>query len=332
MSVSSERWSTHWDAGHNWALVLAAGQGSRLQALTTTASGIAVPKQFCSLGGGSSLLHAAIDRARVVAPPERTCVVVAEQHRPWWQSLPQSIPESNVVAQPFNRGTANGILLPLLHILHCDPDASILVLPSDHYVRNETVLAGSLRKAMSHLGPEHESIVLLGIQPEQVDSELGYIVPVGGGGPDVRDVSEFVEKPSAAAARKLIDRGGVWNSFIFAARGVTLLRAFEEHSPALVGEMRRIVAAPLERSSKQRALHALYENLPAVDFSRDIIQARPDRLQVLTVPPCGWTDLGTPDRVAVVVDRLRPTPAQDEPLHTRGFLDLAARQAQMSAA
>jgi hypothetical protein len=52
MQSKSNRWSTHWDAGHNWALVLAAGEGARIQALTMTASGIAIPKQFCSLNGG----------------------------------------------------------------------------------------------------------------------------------------------------------------------------------------------------------------------------------------------------------------------------------------
>src|SRR5678816_4057610 len=98
MSQTQDRWETHWDAGHNWALVLAAGEGTRLQALTTTASGIAVPKQFCSLGGGTSLLHAALDRASVAAPLERTCVIVAEQHRRWWLGLKESIPDNNVIA------------------------------------------------------------------------------------------------------------------------------------------------------------------------------------------------------------------------------------------
>src|SRR5690554_2699609 len=81
----------HGDTGHNWALVLAAGEGNRLRSLTTM-GGIAVPKQFCSLNGGVSLLHAAIERARVVAPPERICVVVADHHRHWWQDLSHAIP------------------------------------------------------------------------------------------------------------------------------------------------------------------------------------------------------------------------------------------------
>ena len=183
MSFSPDRWPTHWDAGHNWALVLAAGEGTRLQALTTTASGVAVPKQFCSLGGGPSLLHDALQRARAVAPPERICAVVAEQHHRWWQTLSSSIPTQNIVVQPRNRGTANGILLPLLQILHRDADASLLVLPSDHYVRNETMLAESLQQAVAQIDCRHDRIILLGLTPEEADCELGYVVPAVGSGP-----------------------------------------------------------------------------------------------------------------------------------------------------
>jgi mannose-1-phosphate guanylyltransferase len=333
MSQTQDRWETHWDAGHNWALVLAAGEGSRLQALTMTASGVAVPKQFCSLGGGSSLLHGALRRAQAVAPPERTCAVVADHHRRWWQALPLDIPASNLILQPRNRGTANGILLSLLHIVHRDPDAVLLVLPSDHYVRNESVLASSLRRAMVELQRESGHFILLGMAPDDPDQELGYIVGEGGDGSDIRAVAEFVEKPSAATARALIARGAVWNSFIFAATGQTLLRTFEECCRDLVGEMRQIVSSPAQSATRAARLAGLYEDLPELDFSRDVLQRSPSLLRVLTVPACGWSDLGTPRRVGETVSRYRPAPSA--PLSMApgksAFVDLAARHLQMHA-
>src|SRR5512144_3281246 len=65
---------------HTWALVLAGGEGRRMRHLTVTAAGVSVPKQFCSLGRGPSLLHAALQRARAVAPPARIVVTVSEEH------------------------------------------------------------------------------------------------------------------------------------------------------------------------------------------------------------------------------------------------------------
>jgi mannose-1-phosphate guanylyltransferase len=299
-----DRWDTHSDAGHNWALILAAGDGTRLQALTMTASGVAIPKQFCSLGGEPSLLHDALRRARVVADAQHTCAVVADYHRRWWQPLQLDLPAENLISQPRNRGTAVGILLPLLHIVHRDPQATLLVLPSDHYVRNEDVLAGSLRAAMQAVKRHRSHIILLGIAPDEADPELGYIVAEGPAGARVRAVSEFVEKPSVATARALIARGGVWNSFIFAAKAQTLLRTFEARCPDLVGEMRHIVTS-MNSSTSQARLAQLYEQLPALDFSRDILQRSPELLRVVTAPSCGWSDLGTPRRVVETVNRYR---------------------------
>lgn len=326
MSRAQDRWDTHWDAGHNWALVLAAGEGTRLQALTTTSSGIAIPKQFCSLGGGASLLNDALRRAHAVASPERTCAVVAEQHRRWWQALPLDMPAQNVIRQPRNRGTANGILLPLLRIIHRDPDATLLVLPSDHYVRNEEVLASSLRQAMFAIEQERDHLILLGITPEDADPELGYIVADGASGTTIRSVSTFVEKPTVSTARELIAAGGVWNSFIFAAHGQALLRAFEKTCGDLVSEMKSILLLPGDTATRDAHLADLYDRLPQLDFSRDILQRSPSALKVLTVPTCGWSDLGTPRRVAEAVHRYGRTGEAGESGMTAmsAFLDLAA--------
>jgi mannose-1-phosphate guanylyltransferase len=317
-----DRWETHWDAGHNWALVLAAGEGARLQALTMTASGVAIPKQFCSLGGEPSLLHDALRRAWTVADPQRTCAIVADYHRRWWQPLELGIPASNLISQPRNRGTATGILLPLLHIVHRDPEATLLVLPSDHYVRNEDVLAGSLRAAMQELEDDRSHVILLGITPDEPDCELGYIVAEGADRGEVGAVREFVEKPDVATARALIAQGGVWNSFIFAANARTLLRAFEARCPDLVGEMRHIVTST-NSSMRHARLAQLYEQLPTLDFSREILQRSPGLLRVMTVPACGWTDLGTPRRVVETVSRFPSKSGAAGQARAASFLDLA---------
>jgi mannose-1-phosphate guanylyltransferase len=294
------------NAGHDWALVLAGGEGSRLQSLTKAAFGVAVPKQFCSFGGDASLLHDALRRAEAVTTRGRTCVVVSAQHRRWWQSMDLRIPAANVIQQPLNRGTATGILLPLLSVLRRDPEAALLVLPSDHFVRNEGILASCLRAAMLSVRQQPDQIVMLGIAPEEADPELGYIVAEDDVATTLRSVSAFVEKPNLAAARTLIARGGVWNSFIFAAQGKTLLRAFEQRAPELVAEMREIVFGS-DSSVQQDELAELYKRAPDLDFSRDILQRSPTLLRVLTVPACGWSDLGTPRRVTETLSRLPPS-------------------------
>jgi mannose-1-phosphate guanylyltransferase len=122
--------------GNTWAIVLAAGDGSRLHSLTTTESGIAIPKQFCSLHGGQSLLREALQRAEAVASPANSCIVVAHHHKRWWDAELAGKPKSNVIVQPSNQGTANGILLPMLHNHHCcDADHAPALVRETIYAR-----------------------------------------------------------------------------------------------------------------------------------------------------------------------------------------------------
>ena len=322
------------DGGHTWGLVLAAGQGSRLRRLTINSAGIVIPKQFCSLQGGPSLLQEALGRAAAVASPKRICTVVAEEHRRWWEAALARIPRDNVIVQPENRGTGNGILLPLLHIMRRDPDAQIVLLPSDHHVRDERTLERSLRHAVSQLVRRRSQVILLGIEPEETDPGLGYMVPVGTAEAGVRSVERFVEKPPADMARQLITEGALWNVFIVVARARALLDLFTRRYPEVVAAMRVAVARDAADPAEPLAIKALYRSLPEIDFSRHVAQGSESRLRVLTVPACGWTDLGTPARVARALERVptRVRAGQELDLFPwRSQLNLATQHAQSSA-
>lgn len=281
-----------------WALVLAAGEGNRLRSLTRNEHGVVLPKQFCSLQGGPCLLQEALQRAASVAPLQRICSVVAEQHREWWTPLLSYLPEQNVISQPQNRGTAFGILLPLLRIIERDPDATVVLLPADHYLRDEKVMARALRRAAALAHADPASIYLLGVEPDEADTELGYIVPAPNERGGAAGVVRFVEKPDAIRARVLLDAGALWNVFIMAASVRTLLSLFDSRFEPSIAALRGFDGAELD---------SVYQNLHTVDFSKDVLQGRETMLKVLTVPHCGWTDLGTPERVGRILEGLQST-------------------------
>lgn len=314
-----------------WALILAAGEGSRLRALTTQPCGTPVPKQYCSLSGGPSLVEDAMTRARSQVAPERICAIVAQQHHRWWSSNAalSSLPQSNLIVQPRNRGTAIGILYSLVHILSQDPEAQVLLLPSDHYVAQESVLQRSLAAAMDHVARCPDQPVLLGLQPDEPDSELGYIVPGGADPFGGRTVSRFVEKPEPTVAAQIVRAGGLWNTFIMAASARALLNLFLPRFAPTVMEMQVIVGNALQHKTAGGwpSIVDMYTRLPELDFSRHVLEGREPSLCVLRVPPCGWSDLGTPHRVGETVRRLsnerRAEPASD----IAGYINLAARHA-----
>ena len=320
------------EESNTWALVLAAGEGSRLRSLTTAASGTIVPKQFCSLYEGPSLLHEALCRAHTVTKESRTCVVVAEQHRRWWEGPLWSLAPENVIVQAENRGTGPGILLPLLHILHRDPEAQLVLLPSDHCVRYEAVLTTALEGALGRLACGAHEIVLLGVQPEEPDPDLGYVVPGSSDGRGAFKVDCFVEKPSRAVANGLIRSGGLWNTFIVVSTGRAVLGLFRECFPAILSAMSEAFEADGRSGTEGAAMAELYENLPVIDFSRDILAEQLSQLRVLPVPPCGWSDLGTPKRVSDALRRA-PRPAEAPWMRSSmGYLSLAEQHELRRAA
>jgi len=280
-----------------WAIVLAAGSGTRLQALARDRSGTAVPKQFCSLSGARTLLGDALLRARRVVPAKNVVVVVAAQHREWWESELGDSPRENVIVQPENRGTASGILLPLLSILERDRTARVALLPSDHFVLEEPVLARALRQALKEACDDQ--VALLGITPDRAETEYGWIVPATRDA--VARVTTFVEKPAWTDAQSCLRSGGLWNSFILAAQAASLLELFAQRVPDLVAAFMEAFRA----EDRRQALVDLYARLESVDFSRAVLQGSEPSLRVHVVSPCGWTDLGTPERVEQCVNGLR---------------------------
>jgi mannose-1-phosphate guanylyltransferase len=315
-----------------WAIVLAGGDGSRLREITTTAAGEVIPKQFCSLQRKTCLLEDALKRAQAVAIPQHICSVVAEQHRRWWSSALKNLPDQNIFVEPKNRGTAHGILLALLQIDRRASNSVVVLLPADHYLADEITMARSLRTAANLAADNQGLVYLLGAEPDHPDQELGYIVPSERCRDAAAGVVRFVEKPTKEKAHALIREGGLWNTFILAGSVRALLNLFEGHFMSTMTAMRRALDLAQSESVGRVALELLFADLESQDFSRDILERHEQMLQVLRVPSCGWTDLGTPKRVEETV---RSFARVRSPANTRHsatgalYLDLASSQRHM---
>jgi mannose-1-phosphate guanylyltransferase len=284
-------------SGEAWAIVLAGGDGTRLGELTVDHTGNKVPKQFCSLDGGASLLAQTFARAESIVGRERVTTVVTATHAPYWQDWLPFLPPENVIVQPTNRGTGIGILLPTLRILERDPQATVLILPSDHHIIDEHTLQTSMRVALDEIRRDRKGIALLGINADKADPELGYIVPVRTKG-IIHGIKQFVEKPARIEAKRLCRLGALWNSFILVGRAESIVDLFLAKNANMVESVRCA-------DRDYRALVRTYLELPPVDFSRDIVNGQEQRIGVVPVPWCGWSDLGTPQSLARVLTQRR---------------------------
>lgn len=276
---------------HLWAIILAGGDGRRLKTFRVAESEIAVPKQYRLFDGQESMLQWTVRRAEAIVPRHRVVAIVAREHDSWWPGQLGSLEMNHVVIQSRNRGTAAGNLLPLLLVLKRDPEAVVVILPSDHYVENEASLLETICHATKVARYDQTGVVLVGIDVTQGATDYDWIVPG----------SAFREEPDLPTLQELRHEGALVNSLILAARGRALLELYLEAKPGLVEPFcppGKGCAFELEE------MQAIYDKLPTCDFSREILERSPDRLLVHEAPSgYGWSDLGTPARMRRFLER-----------------------------
>jgi mannose-1-phosphate guanylyltransferase len=281
--------------GDVWAVVLAGGEGRRVRERLRGPDGPPAPKQFCRFEGSHTLLDLALERARRLTSNASILTLVMEHHRRWWESELAGHPRANVLSQPADRGTGIAILHALMEVLIRDPVPLIVLLPSDHVVDDEDLLQQALAQALGVARERPDEVVVLGMPVREPDPDYGWIVPTAANAGLTRGVMAFEEKPAPARAAQLVAQGALVNSFIVCATGWGMLDLFERTQPGVVNSY---TSGREGADWKATALRRLFLALPSVDFGLEVLARALSRLRVLPVPPCGWTDLGTPERLA----------------------------------
>jgi len=291
-----------------WAIVLAGGEGSRLAETTQRMYGSRLPKQFLSFGQARTFLQTTIDRLDGLVPPHRTVVVVAACHETLAREQLAQYTGIEIVAQPRNVGTGPGVLLPLLHVLARDRHADVALVPSDHDFRVPAKMRRALLVAR-RAARAGVNMVLIGARAECAASDLGWIVPKPAPlRKAVASIETFVEKPGPDTALRLLERGALWNTMLCVARGQALWQLGRQHLPAQVALLEEY-ARNLGSGHAAECLREVYERLTPADFSRDLVAASKG-LRVTAMEGAGWSDCGTPERLAAALgERVGTLPA-----------------------
>ena len=286
-----------------WAVILAGGDGTRLQSMTRAITGDNRPKQFVPVIGGSTLLNQTRRRVALSIEPSRTLIVVTQKHRRFYEPLAHELSTNLLVEQPMNKGTAPAILYALLRVAAKSPKAVVALFPSDHFFADDEEFMSYIDVAIEAVQIQPETVTLLGFTPTTPEKEYGWIEPqrsvLGGAVRSITRVKRFWEKPGATLATSLMERGCLWNSFVMVGCVNALLRMTRAALPDLYAEFNAIIPA-----FETPALAELYSKISDTNFSHEVLAQRPQDLVVMRVGDVGWSDVGEPSRVLATLAHL----------------------------
>jgi mannose-1-phosphate guanylyltransferase len=274
------------------ALLMAGGDGTRLQDLTREIAGTPIPKQYCRLWHETSLLEATLSRVQLFAPIDRISVVINQDHMEFAMNQLNAIRESNIYVQPLNRDTGPGMVFALLNLEREYSDAIVAAFPTDHFIDNDRAFIAHVLRASHTISQMPDKIAILGIAPDRPETGYGYILPSDPLGQSEKafNVEAFTEKPNISGARNIISRGGLWNTFVMVFRLSRMLELVSELVPNEFADLLRL------RETPHKAVD-IYQTLDSWNLSTQVLARIPEHLIMHKVSDVHWSDWGTRESV-----------------------------------
>lgn len=288
-------------------IILAGGEGIRLQRFVTNVYGYHRPKQYCTFIGTRSMFQHTVDRAAMLIPPSLLFAVVSVDHREYVQYELKKNPQVTILEQPCLRDTSAGILYPLLKVDYINPDATVAIFPSDHFIIEEKRFIQHVEKAKQFVDENPKSIVLLGIRTKKNESGYGWIEPTrelfSDGESKIFNVKKFIEKPDSNLTTELINRGCLINTFVMVGKCSAFIKYISRCIPELFGAFQPIrnkFGSTIEETMVKR----FYKYLPSVNFSKYVLEIIPNHLNVLEVNDVYWSDWGDEHRINKDIEKM----------------------------
>lgn len=273
---------------HTYVAIMAGGVGSRFWPASRTAR----PKQFLDiLGVGKSLLRLTFERFLKLCPASHIFIVTNRQYRDLvLDHLPELDPRQ-VLCEPSRNNTAPCIAYAAFRIDAIDPDANLIVAPSDHVILDEAAFLKTVQQGLDFTAKE-EALLTLGIRPTRPDTGYGYIrYGSGEAAPGIHPVAQFTEKPGKERASAFLASGDyLWNAGIFLWRTAVVLRAFRQHA-AEIHQILGCEPAVFNTAGEQAFIDRQYPLTPNISVDFAIMEKASN---VFVIPSSfGWSDLGT---------------------------------------
>ncbi|MCM1292431.1 MAG: mannose-1-phosphate guanylyltransferase [Bacteroides sp.] len=272
---------------HRYCVIMCGGIGSRFWPYSRTDK----PKQFIDFfGTGRSLLQMTFDRMKPLIPEENIFVVTNARYLDLVKEQVPQLTDDRILLEPDRRNTAPCIAWATYHISALDPEATMIVTPSDHLITREEVFDHCVNRGFQFV-EDHDALLTLGITPTRPETGYGYIQIGDEVEPDLLKVKTFTEKPDLELAQVFVDSGEFfWNAGIFMWRASAIKEALHRYLPDLTREFDKGEA--LFATDKEREfINHIFPACPSISIDFGVME-KADNVYVECVD-FGWSDLGT---------------------------------------
>ncbi|MFA8451285.1 MAG: mannose-1-phosphate guanylyltransferase [Bacteroidales bacterium] len=273
---------------NNYLIIMAGGVGSRFWPMSTAET----PKQFLDiLGLGKTLIQQTIERFDGIVDPKNILVVTSKAYKAIVQEQCPELKEENILLEPCMRNTAPCIAYASYKIAKENPNANIVVAPSDHLITNTNDFQSVVRNGLKFVS-ENEALLTIGIQPHRPETGYGYIQIEDPKTTEIiNPVKAFKEKPNLETAESYIKAGNYfWNSGIFFWSVKSIITAIETHIPE-VAEIFQRGNAVYGSSKEQEFIDSEYPGCINISVDYGIME-KANNIFVHS-GDFGWSDLGT---------------------------------------
>lgn len=277
---------------NNYCVIMAGGIGSRFW----PQSRVQHPKQFIDFFGmGKSLLRQTYERFVRIVPLENIIVSTHSDYSDFVREQLPELPPEQILREPAHRGTAPSMAFAAYHIRTLNPNANIVMAPSDQLILDETKFTADMLRALDYVS-ERNALVTVGIRPTHPETRYGYIQAdedVSGG---FTKIKTFTEKPEYDFARLFVESGEFfWNTGLFVWNVNTIIHTMMQMLPDMAERLDAIFRQEPNRDKRRSALYDCYESFPNISVDYAVIERASNvHMQIGTF---GWADLGRWDDV-----------------------------------
>ncbi len=300
------------DRSNFYGLIMAGGVGSRFWPVSREA----FPKQFHDmLGTGESLLQRTFKRLARLIPEDQILILTNVQYEDLVKEQLADIPSQNVVLETAMRNTAPCILLSALKVYKDNPNAQMIVAPSDSWIEDEAGFIQDLETAFTACTKEN-AIVTLGIQPSFPNTGYGYINYEKQDANPAKKVLNFTEKPDYETAKVFFENGSyLWNAGMFVWSAQTIVQAFETYLPAMYALFEKGMPV-LNTAGEQEFIETNYAKAENISIDYGVMEKH-DNVKVIPAQ-FDWNDLGT---WGSLYDKLEKDEHQNAVVNSRAALN-----------